>query len=181
MSDMGTQKTNMRLVETFWPLGVVNSVFSNIPLRRTCTSSLPQSWLLELRSFSVTFLGCKHQFLDLIVTVYLTKSCSQEVFQMRPVPAEHIFIPMAFGIVLLRYVGLPLTRMHVLTVLSPALTKRESSLSGNIPKASLPSSHGNLYLGGFGLIFHLHLLSSFICFQRRLPDTCLVEHSYSDT
>lgn len=121
MSDIGKQKTNMRLVETFWPLGAVNSVFSNIPLRRTCTSSLPQSWLLELRSSSVTFLGCKHRFLDLIITVYLTKSCSQKVFQMRPVPAEHIFIPMAFGIVLLRYVGLPLTRMHVLTVFPPQL------------------------------------------------------------
>jgi hypothetical protein len=107
----------MRLVETFWPLGVVNSACSNIPLRRTCTSSLLLSWPLELRSSSVTFLGCKYRFFDTIITVYLTSFSSQKVFQMRPVPAEHIFIPMAFGIVLLRCVSLVHSRMHVLTVL----------------------------------------------------------------
>lgn len=105
---IGDQKTNMRLVETFWLLGVGNSAFSNTSLRRTYTSSLLPSWRLELRSSSVTFLGCKYQLFEIIITVSLTSCCSQKVSQMRPVPVEHIFIPMAFGIVLLRYVNLPL-------------------------------------------------------------------------
>ena len=64
---------------------------------------------------------------------------------MRPVPAEHIFIPMSFGIVLLRFVGFAtFTDACFDCILSPASTKRGSSWLGNTLKASSPSSHGNL-------------------------------------
>ena len=143
---------------------------SNTPQQRICTSSLLQFWLLELLCSSVISLGCKHRFLETIMTVYLTKSCSQKVFQMRPVPAEHIFIPMSFGIALLRFVGLLLfTDACFDCILSLASTKRGSSWLGNTLKASSPSSHGNLITWvseNLVVIFYPHLLRN--CFHQRL-------------
>jgi hypothetical protein len=142
-SSLYLTELNTRLVEIFWPLGVVNLASSNTPLRRTCTSFLLLSWLSELLCSSPTFLGCKKPFLETTVMVYLT------VLQPKRLPDAHS----SRGAYLypddIRYRLVDVSRSTNFKdvcfdcLLFTGSTKRGSISSGNTPKSSSPSLHGN--------------------------------------